>query len=80
MDHGFGSVPLLAGGQVPASYTEAQAIELETLAAAGVTSVRHGNKTVTYESTEKMQALAAEIRRKLASPKRRLATVLGYVR
>jgi hypothetical protein len=59
------------------AFTSAQLSAMEDAYARGVTSVRHGDKTVTYGTLADLWLAILRIRRALASP-RYLGGVIGY--
>ena len=59
-------------------YTQTQLDELEEAIAAGVLTVKHGDKLVTYRSLAEMLRLADLIRQALAAPSSR-RPLCGYI-
>lgn len=60
------------------AFTSTQLAALEAAYAEGVLSVRYADKTITYRSRAEMRQIMDEMRRQLASPKRKPFTLAAY--
>ena len=60
-----------------ADYTEAQIVALKAAIASGVTTVKHGDKTVIYRSIAEMRAILADMLGEVRPTTKRPRTSFG---